>query len=75
MMKAPDAPPQEDFYKAPLFQTKTNKSKIETWKLLTPVAPTKKTTKKTTKKIARLADTSTEFELAQDLFGPRSKMY
>jgi hypothetical protein len=75
--RTPDAPPQEDFYRAPLFQTKTNKSKIETWKLLSPVDATKKIpgTKKIAKKIAHLADTSSELELAQDLFGPRSKMY
>jgi hypothetical protein len=70
--RTPNVSPQEDFYQAPLFRTKSNQSRIETWKLLTPAITSKKIPgAKQTKKTAHLADTSTDLELAQDLFGTR----
>ena len=69
--RTPNVSPQEDFYQAPLFRTKSNQSRIETWKLLTPAVASKIPVTKQTKKTAHLADASTDLELAQDLFGTR----
>jgi hypothetical protein len=73
--RTPNVSPREDFYQAPLFRTKSNQSRIETWKLLTPAVAPKPNKKipvaKQTRKTAHLADTSTDLELAQELFGTR----
>lgn len=71
-----DAPPLEDFYQAPLFQTKSNQSRIESWKLLSPSVASKSKqkiplVKKERMLPRRLQDASTDLELAQDLFGTR----
>ncbi len=70
--RTPNVSPQEDFYQAPLFQTKTNQTKLETWKLLTPAVVSNKIPgAKHIKKTTHLKETSTDLELAQELFGTR----
>lgn len=62
----PNCPPQEDFYQAPLFSTKTRKKNIDKWKLLRPKnVPEEKNSK------CHLPETSTDLDLTMDLFGVR----